>query len=278
MPLIEVTDIDDPRLNPYLRLTDRQLRSFVDPSRAQMICESAYVIEVALDTGYIPQSLFINSQHLATVSNILDRVTAVDRQIPIYTAPPQVMSKITGFAVTRGIFGCFPRPEERTCADVLDGLGTPSRVAVLEGQVDVSNGGAIFRSAAALGADAVLLSPTCADPLNRRSLRVSMGTVLQVPWARLPKPWPAAAIDLLHRHGYTCSALALDQEAIPLDDPTLAADPRLALFFGTEGPGLSPAALAACDRTVIIPMRHGVDSLNVAAASAVAFWQLCARR
>lgn len=145
MPLIEVTDIDDPRLNPYLRLTDRQLRSFVDPSRAQMICESAYVIEVALDTGYIPQSLFINSQHLATVSNILDRVTAVDRQIPIYTAPPQVMSKITGFAVTRGIFGCFPRPEERTCADVLDGLGTPSRVAVLEGQVDVSNVGAIFR-------------------------------------------------------------------------------------------------------------------------------------
>lgn len=278
MPLIEVTDIEDPRLNPYLRLTDRQLRSLVDPSRAQMICESAYVIEVALDTGYIPQSLFINSQHLATISEILDRVAALDRHIPVYTAPPQVMSKITGFVVTRGIFGCFPRPEEKTCTEVLGGLGTPSRVAVLEGQVDVSNVGAIFRSAAALGADAVLLSPTCADPLNRRSLRVSMGTVLQVPWARLPEPWPTGAANLLHDHGYTCAALALDQHALPLDDPTLAADPKLALFFGTEGPGLSPAARAACDRTVIIPMRHGVDSLNVAAASAVTFWQLCARR
>lgn len=280
MPLIEVTSTDDRRLDPYLRLTDRQLRSLVDPTRARMICESALVIEVALDMGYIPQSLFVNSQHLASISELLERFARLDPAIPIYTASPQVMSSITGFNVTRGIFGCFPRPTESVCDDVLaslDAARTPSRVAVLEGQVDVSNVGAIFRSAAALGVDAVLLSPTCADPLNRRSLRVSMGTVLQVPWAHLPEPWPAGAVNLLHDHGYTCAALALDPHAVPLDDPSLAAEPRLALFFGTEGPGLSPAALAACDRTVIIPMQHGVDSLNVAAASAVTFWQLCRR-
>ena len=277
MPLIKVTDPAEPRLDPYLRLTDRQLRSLVEPVRARMICESEIVIDVALDQGLVPDSLFVSEHHLPTLSATLGRL---DPDVPVYTAPPEVMSRVTGFAVTRGVFGCFPRPAEASCEDVLAGIDAKrgkARVAVLEGQVDVSNVGAIFRSAAALGADAVLLSPTCADPLNRRAMRVSMGTVLQVPWAHLPEPWPQGAVDLLHAHGYRCAALALDPQALPLDDPALAAEPKLALFFGTEGPGLSPAALAACDQSVIIPMAHGVDSLNVAAASAVTFWQLCGR-
>lgn len=272
MPIIYTHDPTDPRLDPYLRLTDRQLRSLVEPANAQMICESRLVIEVALDQGLAPRSLFVDERHLPALADVIARIGP---DVPVYAAPIELMSKVTGYHVTRGFLACFPRPVPPDAGALLDALPARARVAVLEDVVDVTNVGAIFRSAAALGADAVLLAPRCADPLSRRALRVSMGTILQVPWAFLPEPWPKAAADALRARGFSCAALALDRRALPLDDPVLKAQDRLALFFGTEGTGLTPAALAACDRTVIIPMRHGVDSLNVAASAAVAFWELC---
>jgi tRNA G18 (ribose-2'-O)-methylase SpoU len=186
-------------------------------------------------------------------------------------ATRDVLSRITGFEVTRGYLGVFRRPAPRAQEDVLRGA---RRLAVLEGIVDVSNVGAVFRSASALGIDGVLLAPGCADPYTRRALRTSMGCALRIPWARLGTPWPGSGIGLLHDHGFCCCALALRDDARPLDDPVLKEHERLALFLGTEGAGLSQKAIDACDERVVIPMSHGVDSLNVAAAASVAFWEL----
>ncbi|WP_298579884.1 RNA methyltransferase [uncultured Olegusella sp.] len=269
MQRIDISHLDDPRLAAYLSLSGRQLKHVLNPKAAVMIAESRLVIEVALKEGFSPRSLFIDERRFESCADIFAQL---DNDIPVFVAPTELMSKVVGYTVTRGILGCFSRPKPRDTQEVLAGA---KRIAVLEDIVDVSNVGAIFRSAAALGADAVLLAPTCADPLNRRSLRVSMGTVLQVPWAYLPAPWPQQCLGLLHKEGFFCAALALDEHALRLDDPALVQHEKLALFLGTEGSGLAPEVLAGCDTSVIIPMSHGVDSLNVAAASAVAFWQLC---
>jgi tRNA G18 (ribose-2'-O)-methylase SpoU len=272
MALFTIEDLSDTRVADYVNLTDRQLRSTVESKYSCMICESALVIEVALKVGLTPLSFFVEKKRLSSIAKFLDKLTA---EVPIYMADPELMSAVCGYRVTRGILACFLRPKPTAVTDALAGA---TRIAVLENIVDVTNVGAIFRSAAALGADAILLAPNCADPLNRRSLRVSMGTVLQIPWARSPAPWPAASFDLLHQGGFRSAAMALTSNAVPLDDPLLSSIKRLALFFGTEGDGLSHEALSGCDLTVTIPMHHAVDSLNVAAASAVAFWQLCARK
>lgn len=269
MQRIDISNLDDPRLAAYISLSGKQLKHVLNPEAAVMIAESRLVIEVALKEGFSPLSLFIDERRFESCADIFAQL---GKDTPVFVAPTELMSKVVGYTVTRGILGCFSRPKPRDAQGV---LVDAKRVAVLEDIVDVSNVGAIFRSAAALGADAVLLAPTCADPLNRRSLRVSMGTVLQVPWAYLPAPWPQEGLELLHKEGFFCAALALDEKAIRLDNPALSQHEKLALFLGTEGSGLTHKVLAGCDASVIIPMSHGVDSLNVAAASAVAFWQLC---
>ena len=268
MKIIQIDDPGDPRLDVYARLTDHQLRNRLDPARAVTIAESHYVIETALERGLEPLSLLLDERHLDAMA---DLIASLPADVPVYAASREVLSSITGFQVTRGYFCALRRPAERPLEEVLEGA---RRVAVLEGVVDVTNIGTIFRSAAALGMDAVLLAPACADPLSRRALRVSMGCVLKVPWARLPEPWPQAGASALHERGFTCVALALSDDALKLDDPALAAHERLALFFGTEGTGLTKPALDACDLTAIIPMANGVDSLNVATAAAIAFWEL----
>lgn len=270
--IIRVDDPQDERLDVYARLTEHQLRNRLEPSRAVMIAESRLVIETALGCGMAPLSMLLDERHLGSMAGVID---GLPDEVPVYLATRDVMSYLTGFAVTRGYLCALRRPTPAPVAQVLDGA---RRVAVLEGIVDVTNMGAIFRSAAALGIDAVLLAPGCADPLSRRTLRVSMGCVLKVPWARLEQPWPTGATGLLHAQGFTCAALALRDGATRLDDPHLAEQERIALFLGTEGTGLTDVAIEACDESVIIPMAHDVDSLNVAAAAAIAFWELGGRR
>ena len=272
--IIEVTDLDAPELDVYARLTQAQLRSRREPEKGIFIAESPKVIGHALDAGCVPLSLLMERRQLEGQGRGL-----VERcgQVPVYTGDRAVLAGLTGYELTRGILCAMRRPRlpsvEELCARA-------SRVAVLEGIVDSTNIGAIFRGAAALGMDAVLLSPSCCDPLCRRAVRVSMGTVFQVPWATLgdsPADWPEAGMARLHALGFKTAAMALDSRAVSIDDPALRAEPRLAIVLGTEGDGLARTTIAHCDYTVMIPMQHGVDSLNVAAAGAVAFWELRAR-
>lgn len=272
--IIEITDLNMPELDVYARLTEAQLRARMEAERGVFIAESPKVIELALNAGCIPLSLLMERRHLQGQGAPL---MARCPDIPVYTADRDVLASLTGYALTRGILCAMQRPSPRT-AELL--LADARRVAVLEGIVDSTNMGAIFRSAAALGMDAVLLTPTCCDPLCRRAVRVSMGTIFQVPWARIgdcPEDWPQAGMELLHKNGFATAAMALDDRAISIDDVRLRQEEKLAVLLGTEGDGLSHQAIARCDYTVMIPMEHGVDSLNVAAASAVAFWQLRAR-
>ncbi|ADK68154.1 tRNA/rRNA methyltransferase (SpoU) [Olsenella uli DSM 7084] len=269
----EIGDIGDPRIDAYVRLTDRQLRSVLDPNSALVILESLNVITLAVREGVELVSVFVERRHLERLLAELPSLS--ERDIEVFVASRAVMSEVVGFNVVRGYLAAARRPHPREAQEVLEGA---SRVAVLEGLTDVSNVGALFRSAAALGVDALLLAPTCADPFNRRAIRTSMGTVFQLPWAPAPRPWPQATFDALRADGFTSVALALDECAVRLDDPALADSGRVALFFGSEGTGLSDDVLSAVDRSAIIPMSRGVDSLNVAASSAVAFWELCARR
>ena len=272
--IIEITDLNMPELDVYARLTEAQLRARMEAERGVFIAESPKVIELALNAGCIPLSLLMERRHLqgqgaSLMARCLD--------IPVYTADRDVLASLTGYALTRGILCAMQRPSPRTAESL---LADARRVAVLEGIVDSTNMGAIFRSAAALGMDAVLLTPTCCDPLCRRAVRVSMGTIFQVPWARIgdcPEDWPQAGMELLHKNGFATAAMALDDRAISIDDVRLRQEEKLAVLLGTEGDGLSHQTIAHCDYTVMIPMEHGVDSLNVAAASAVAFWQLRAR-
>lgn len=272
--IIEITDLSQPELDVYARLTEAQLRNKRRPEQGLFIAESAKVIGHALDAGYQPVSLLMERRQIdAQAADLLARCG----DVPVYTAEREVLAQLTGFALTRGILCAMRRPQlpsvEALCANA-------RRVAVLEGIVDPTNVGAIFRSAAALHVDAVLVSPTCCDPLHRRAVRVSMGTVFQVPWARIgetPEQWPQPGLARLKALGFQTAALALDEHSVSIDDPGLMAEEKLALILGTEGDGLSPRTIAACDYTVLIPMSHGVDSLNVAAASAVAFWQLRVR-
>lgn len=269
----EIGDIGDPRIDAYVRLTDRQLRSVLDPNSALVILESLNVITLAVREGVELASVFVERRHLERLLAELPSLS--EKDIEVFVASRAVMSEVVGFNVVRGYLAAARRPHPREAQEVLEGA---SRVAVLEGLTDVSNVGALFRSAAALGVDALLLAPTCADPFNRRAIRTSMGTVFQLPWAPAPRPWPQATFDALRADGFTSVALALDEHAVRLDDPALTDSGRVALFFGSEGTGLSDDVLSAVDRSAIIPMSRGVDSLNVAASSAVAFWELCARR
>lgn len=271
MRIIRITDYEDPRIDVYTRLTDHQLRRHAASVGGVMIAESRFVIETALELGLLPHSMLLDERHVDSMMPLLEKLPP---KTPVYVASREVMSQVVGFKVTRGYLCALPRPITKMPKDVLEGA---RRIAVLEGLVDVTNMGAIFRSAAALGIDAVLLAPDCADPYSRRALRVSMGCVLKVPWARaveLKGGWPHMTSELLHEQGFHCCALALRDDAVPLDDPTLKEHEKLALFLGTEGWGLTQPALDACDASVIIPMANSVDSLNVAAAAAVAFWEL----
>ena len=262
--IIEITDWHAPELAIYARLTEAQLKSRLHPEDAVFIAESPVVIGYALDAGYAPVSLLMERKHIAgKAAALLERCG----DAPVYTAEPDILSKLTGYPLTRGVLCAMRRPAPKRAQEV---CRNARRVAVLEGIVDTTNIGAIFRSAAALGMDAVLLTPTCCDPLNRRAVRVSMGTVFQVPWARL-ETWPDGG---LHALGFKTAAMALTDDSVSIDDPALMAEPKLAIVLGTEGDGLAPDTIARCDYTVRIPMARGVDSLNVAAASAVAFWQL----
>jgi tRNA G18 (ribose-2'-O)-methylase SpoU len=272
MTITRIFDFSDHRIDAYARLTERQLRNALHPEDSLVVCESLYVIRLAALVGLDFVSVLVDERHL---ENLLDTVPELgEKDIDVYVASREVLGGITGFQVTRGYFACVRRPPARQAADV---LADARRVAVIEGLTNVTNVGAVFRSAAALGVDAMLLSPECADPLSRRSIRVSMGTVFQVPWAVAEGDWPASAFGELERLGFDTVALALDDRARRLDDPSLAGRDRLAPFFGTEGTGLTRDVLERVDEPVIIPMSHGVDSLNVAASSAVAFWELCAK-
>ena len=269
--IIEITDFHAPELDPYARLTQNQLRNRLEPEKGIFIAESPKVIDRALDAGYKPVSLLMERKQITgPAAGILSRCG----DAPVYTADREMLAELTGFELTRGVLCAFrrpaPRPVEELCRDA-------RRVAVLEGIVDSANVGAIFRSAAALNMDAVLINPSCCDPLCRRAVRVSMGTVFQVPWGQLgetPADWPEKGMDILHSLGFKTAAMALSDRSVSIDDEQLAKEPKLAIVLGTEGDGLAAGTIASCDYTVKIPMSHGVDSLNVAAASAVAFWQL----
>ena len=270
MAFTRLDNLDDPQLDPYARLTDVQLRSRIEPENAVFIAESAEV----LDGGMQPLSLLTAEKFLPQVEAVIAKLEAVNAAAPVFVAPESELERLTGFELTRGALAAFRRPPERPVQDVVAGARL---VAVLENICNHTNVGAIFRSAAALGADAVLVSPACYDPLYRRAVRVSMGTVFQVPWTRIgsdPHDWAREGVPLLHELGFTTAAMALSDNAVPLDDVRLKACDRLALVFGTEGDGLAPSTISRCDYTVRIPMQHGVDSLNVAASSAVAFWEL----
>lgn len=274
--LLRTTTLDDPRLDPYVRLTDVQLRSRIEPEKAVFIAESIEVIGRALDAGMKPLSLLTAEKYLPSLeaANILNRMLEANESASLFVAPEDQLEKLTGFQLTRGALAAFRRPPERPVADVVQDAHL---IAVLEDIRNHTNVGAIFRSAAALGADAVLVSPACYDPLYRRAVRVSMGTVFQVPWTRIgsdPHNWARDGVPLLHELGFTTAAMALSDDSIALDDARLKSCDRLALVFGTEGDGLAESTISRCDYTVRIPMEHGVDSLNVAASSAVAFWEL----
>ena len=270
--IVEITDFSAPELDVYARLTGAQLRAC--PQGGLFIAEGVTVIGHALDAGYRIASLLTERRHIAgKAAGLIARCG----DVPVYTADSRTLEQLTGFALTRGVLAAFYRPELPTLAQVCAGA---QRVAVLEGLNDPTNVGAVMRSAAALGMDAVLLTPSCCDPLHRRAVRVSMGTVFQVPWTRIgqqAQDWPEAGMTLLREMGFATVAMALSEDSVEIDDPCLAREERLAVILGAEGDGLAKTTIARCDYTARIPMLHGVDSLNVAAASAVAFWQLCRR-
>ncbi|MDE7111749.1 MAG: RNA methyltransferase [Muribaculaceae bacterium] len=262
MNLIEVETLDHYGLEPYAGLTEAQLRNRLNPADGLFIAESPKVIDVALRAGYEPVSLLCEAKHIA--GDAADIIARCPEDMPVYTGARELLEALTGYRLTRGVLCAMRRMTLPSVADVCAGA---HRVAVIDSVTDTTNIGAIFRSAAALGIDGVVLTPTSCDPLNRRSVRVSMGSVFLVPWT-----WGTPA--QLEQLGFKTAAMALTDDSIPIDSPQLAAEPRLAIILGTEGDGLAPEVISSASYTVKIPMSHGVDSLNVAAASAVAFWQL----
>lgn len=271
--IINITDFSAPELDVYVRLTGAELRNKLEPEKGIFIAESPTVIEVALAAGCEPVSLLTDERLLGEgLNGILSKV----KDVPVYVAKREVLKDLTGFELTRGALAAMRRPILPEPSALLKDA---RRVAVLEGITDSTNIGAIFRSAAALGIDAVLVTPTCCDPLCRRAVRVSMGTVFQVPFTRIGdsyKDWPSPAMNILREAGFKTCAMALSDKSVSIADERLKREEKLAIILGTEGDGLSKTTIAECDYTVKIPMSHGVDSLNVAAASAVAFWQLAA--
>ena len=272
--IIEITDFAAPELDVYARLTENQLINRHEPENGLFIAESPIVVERALDAGYVPVSLLLERKHIDGQAR---DVIARCGDIPVYTADFDVLTNLTGFALTRGVLCAMrrkplPSPES-ICANA-------RRIAILENVMNPTNIGAIFRSAAALNMDAVLLTPACSNPLYRRAIRVSMGTVFQIPWTIFDETtmsWPVDGMHKLRELGFKTAAMALCDDSVSIDDSALMAEEKLAIILGTEGDGLATATIADCDYTVRIPMSHGVDSLNVAAASAVAFWQLVNR-
>lgn len=268
--IIEITDFAAPELNIYARYSEVQLLRINEPNPGIFIAESPKVVERALDAGYEPISMLVEHKHIETQAKEL---IARCGNIPVYTAEYDVLTKLTGFALTRGMLCAMAR---RTLPTVEEVCSNARQIAVLENVVNPTNVGAIFRSAAALHMDAVLLTSGCSNPLYRRAMRVSMGTVFQVPWTIFPEKekWPEDGMATLQRLGFKTAAMALRNNTVNIDDPGLMSEEKLAIVLGTEGDGLCEDTIANCDYTVKIPMAHGVDSLNVAAASAVAFWQL----
>lgn len=269
MTLFRLDTLQDARLDVYARLTDAQLRSKLEPDRAVLIAESPNVILRALEAGLEPLSLLTSVGRCHVVADLCERLERTHPDLPLFVIPDEEFASLTGFRLTRGALAAFRRPSLPSVDAVLAGA---HRVCVLENITNHMNVGAIFRSAAALGVDAVLVSAECSDPFYRRSARVSMGAVFQVPWTRIAGHSAASALGKLRESGFFCAALALTEDALILGDPPLREEPRLALVFGTEGEGLEAQTIAACDCALRIPMDHDVDSLNVAAASAVAFW------
>ena len=270
-PIIEITKFEFPELDVYARLNESQLLHFNEPNPGIFIAESPKVIERALNAGYHPISFLIEKKEIGAQA---EEIFARWESVPVYTAEFEVLKQLTGFGLTRGMLCAMERLSLKSVEEVCKNA---RRIAVLENVVNPTNVGAIFRSAAALNMDAVLLTPACSDPLYRRAARVSMGTVFQVPWTFFDKKkvsWPDGGIQLLKEMGFQTAAMALTDDSVSIDDKNLMAEEKLAIVLGTEGEGLAKHTIATCDYTVKIPMMHGVDSLNVAAASAVAFWQL----
>ena len=273
--IIEITDFNAPELDVYARLNENQLLNRADPANALFIAESPKVVERAMNAGYEPISMLVEKKHIeGEAKDVIGRCG----EIPIYTAEFEILKQLTGFALTRGVLCAMRRRELPSVKEVCKNA---RRIAILENVMNPTNVGAIFRSAAALNIDAVLLTPASSNPLYRRAARVSMGTVFQIPWTYLigdESAWPHPGIDVLKRLGFKTAAMALSDDSVGIDDEKLMSEEKLAIILGTEGDGLATATIADCDYTVKIPMSHGVDSLNVAAASAVAFWQLGNRR
>ena len=271
MPIIPITDLSAPEVQLYAHLTEAQLRNRLEPDKGIFIAESPKVIRVALDAGCQPLSLLTEEKHVqGQAADIIARCG----HIPVYTGSRSLLAQLTGYELTRGVLCAMRRPQLPSVEEVCHGA---HRVVLVDSVVNSTNTGAIFRAAAALGMDAVLLTTTCCDPLNRRSVRVSMGTVFQIPWAWIGEEltdWPGPGMQLLREYGFRTAAMALRDESVSIDHPALLAEEKLAVVLGTEGDGLADRTIADCDYTVKIPMAHGVDSLNVAAAGAVAFWQL----
>lgn len=268
MRLTEVTSLQAPGLGPYASLTEAQLRNRLHPDEGLFIAESPKVIHVALNAGYEPVSLLCEAKHIG--GDAAGIIARCPEDMPVYTGPRELLAELTGYRLTRGVLCAMKRKPAARLSDICAGA---RRVVVIDGVTDTTNIGAIFRSAAALGIDAVLLTPTSCDPLNRRAVRVSMGSVFLVPWT-----WTDHGLTELRTLGFKVAALALNDDSIPVDDPRPAAEHKLALRMGTEGDGLDNKAVEEADYVLRIPMHHGVDSLNVAAASAVAFWQLRVKR
>ena len=266
----EITDFKAPELDVYARLTEAQLLNRFEPKKGMFIAESPKVIGRALDAGCVPVSFLVERNH---INEEAEEVITRCGDIPVYTAELSVLTKLTGFQLTRGMLCAMMRPPLPSVAEVVKDA---KRIAVLESIQNPTNVGAIFRSAAALGIDAVLLTPACSNPLYRRSARVSMGTVFQIPWTYLPQ-WQEKGLAALNELGYKTCAMALRDDSVSIDDPILRQQEKLAIILGSEGDGLADSTIDGCDFTVKIPMFHGVDSLNVAAASAVAFWELRSR-
>ena len=265
--VIEITDFSAPELDVYARLTEAQLLNRFEPARGMFIAESPKVIHRALDGGCVPVSMLMERKDIdGSAAEILARCP----EIPVYTADEDLLCGLTGYHLTRGVLCAMRRPQLPTVEEI---CARANRIVILENVQNPTNVGAIFRSAAALGMDAVLLTPGCSNPLYRRSARVSMGTVFQIPWT-FTGQWPEEGMQQLKDLGFQTAAMALSDNSVSIDDPALLAEEKLAVLMGSEGDGLTDETIAACDYTVKIPMYHGVDSLNVAAASAVAFWQL----
>lgn len=269
--IIEITDFEAPELDIYARLNENQLLNRHEPEKGIFIAESPKVIERALDSGCQPISLLLERKHIEGQAR---DVIARCGDIPIFTSEFEILTQLTGFKLTRGVLCAMHRP----ALPSVENICSPARrIAILENIMNPTNVGAIFRSAAALNIDAVLLTPGCSNPLYRRAIRVSMGTVFQIPWTFLgseDSEWPDTGMKLLQKLGFKTAAMALRDDSVPIDDARLRTEDKLAILLGAEGDGLAPSTIAGCDYTVRIPMSHGVDSLNVAAASAVAFWEL----